>query len=80
MASKCKRTTIKFKTKRGKTIQFTGKSGSNCPPRKKPSTAHLRVWKNVMKEVAPGCKRKSKGNVKVFRRCVGNAMKSATPR
>ncbi len=79
MAAKCKRTTIKFKTKRGKTVSFTGKTGSDCPPRKKPSTAHLKAWKAVMKAEAPKCRRKTK-NVAAFRRCVGNALKSATPR
>lgn len=80
MAAKCKRGTIRFKTKRGKTIQFMGRKGSDCGPRKKPSTGHLREFKSAMKSAAPGCKRKAKGSVAVYRRCIGNAIKSATPR
>lgn len=80
MAKKCTTGTIRFKTKRGKVISFKGHKGSDCAPRKKPSTAHLREYKSVMKSAAPGCKRSARGNVKVYRRCIGNAIKSATPR
>ena len=80
MASKCKRGTVRFKTKRGKVIQFSGRKGDGCGPRKPPSTAHLREFKSAMRSAAPGCKRKAKGSVATYRRCIGNAIKSATPR
>jgi hypothetical protein len=67
---------IKFETKRGKTISFRGRTGAGCPPRKKPSTRHLRAWKEVMAKASPQCKRASKGNVKAFRACVGEALDS----
>lgn len=75
--AKCKRGTIKFKTKRGKTIQFSGRKGADCGPRKKPSTAHLRVFKSVMKDAAPSCKRGARGSVKAYRKCIGAAVRQA---
>lgn len=80
MAKKCKVGQIRFKTKRGKVISFHGHKGSDCAPRKKPSTAHLREFKSAMKSAAPSCKRRAKGSAAVYRRCIGNAIKSATPR
>jgi len=81
MAKKsCSTGTIRFKTKRGKVIQFKGHKGAGCGPRPKPKTGHLREFKAAMKSAAPGCKRRAKGSAAVYRRCVGNAIKSATPR
>jgi hypothetical protein len=76
MAARCTRKTIKFKTRRGRTITFTGKSGSACPPRRKPSTAHLRPWKAVMKKASPQCARRFGGGTKAFGRCMKDALKS----
>lgn len=76
MAAKCHRTVIAFKTKRGKTVHFSGKTGSGCGPRPKPSTRHLAPWKSAMKRAAPQCKRSAKGNVRAYRKCVGQAMHS----
>ena len=67
----CKRTTIRFKTKRGKTIQFSGRSGASCGPRKKPSTAHLRHYKTAMARAARHCKGKPG---QAFRNCVATQM------
>lgn len=74
--SGCKRTTIRFKTKRGKVVSFSGKSGPACGPRPKPKTGHLRPWKQVMAKAAPQCARKHGGGTKAFRKCVGQAVKS----
>lgn len=79
MAKKCKAGIVRFKTKRGKTIQFRGHTGSDCGPRPKPKTGHLSEFKKAMKAAAPGCKRRAKG-AKAYRHCIGNAIKSATPR
>jgi len=75
MAAKCKRTTIKFKTKRGRTVAFTGHEGSGCAPRKKPSTRHLAPWKAVMKKASPQCAKSFKPG-KQRQRCVKDALKS----
>jgi len=60
-SKKCVRTTIKFKTKRGKTISFTGKTGASCGPRPKPKTGHLRHFKASFKRAAKHCKGKPRG-------------------
>lgn len=80
MAKACKAGIVRFKTKRGKTVQFKGHHGSDCGPRPKPKTGHLNEYKRAMKAAAPGCKRRAKGNAKVYRHCIGNALKSARPR
>lgn len=72
----CTRKTIKFKTKRGRVISFTGREGPSCGPRKKPSTRHLAPWKAVMKKAAPQCKRAARGNVRAYRKCIGTAVRS----
>jgi hypothetical protein len=69
----CHRTTIKFKTKRGKTIAFSGKTGAGCGPRPKPKTGHLRHFKAAFKAAAKHCKGKPRG---AFLNC----MKTQTPR
>lgn len=76
MAKACKITTIKFKTKRGRPISFRGHSGSDCPPRRKPSTRHLGPWKAVMKKASPQCARRFGGGTKGFGKCMKDALKS----
>lgn len=80
--AKCKRKRIVIRKKGSKKViaEFMGRQGSGCPPRRKPSTAHLSLWKRTMKEEAKPCKRKAKGNAAAYRRCIGNAMRSVTPR
>lgn len=70
-AAGCKRTTIKFKTKRGKTVSFSGKSGNGCGPRPKPSTSHLRHFKSAMKTAAKHCKGKPR---RAFLNCVSTQL------
>ena len=70
----CRVTVIRFRTKRGRVISFTGKTGKACGPRPKPKTGHLRAWKQVMAKAAPQCAKRHKG--KAFRKCVGQAVKS----
>jgi len=62
---------VRFKTKRGKVIQFRGKTGANCSPRKKPSTRHLAPYKRKLAAAARACKGKSAG---AFRKCVAARM------
>lgn len=77
MAKGCKVKEIVIKRKSGKVIaRFRGRSGSDCGPRKKPSTAALGPWKKTMKIAAPQCARKFGGGTKEFRKCVGQAIKS----
>lgn len=70
-SGKCVRTTIKFKTKRGKTISFTGKTGASCGPRPKPKTGHLRHFKSAFKSAAKHCKGRSRG---AFLNCMSTQM------
>lgn len=75
MAKACKISNIKFKTKRGRVISFRGHSGSDCPPRRKPSTRHLAPWKKAMKIGAEACAN-SRG-VAARRACVRKFLKAA---
>jgi len=72
-AAGCARKTIRFKTKRGKVIQFSGHSGKACGPRPKPKTGHLKVYQNALASASRSCKRK---NLKrgAFLNCVASAM------
>ena len=69
----CSATTVRFKTKRGKTIAFKGHSGAGCGPRPQPKTGHLRHYKAAFKAAAKPCKGKPRG---AFLNC----MKTQTPR
>jgi hypothetical protein len=71
----CKRATITFKTKRGRTVSFPGRTGTDCGPRKKPSTRHLREYKVAMGLAARECKGRKGG---AFRNCVAGNIKSLT--
>jgi hypothetical protein len=71
-AGSCGKRIIHFRTKRGKVVQFRGKSGPGCGPRPKPSTRHLAPYKRAMSKAARACK-----GSKNFRRCVANRMKHA---
>lgn len=77
MAAKCKRKKVVIMKGRKVIAEFMGRQGSGCGPRPKPSTAHLKVFKSVMKDAAPSCKRGARGNIKAYRKCVGAAVKSA---
>lgn len=73
--SGCRRTTIKFKTKRGKVIEFAGKAGKDCGPRPKPKTGHLRPYKKEFARQAKVCKGRTRG---AFLKCMSR-MKGTTP-
>jgi hypothetical protein len=75
--AKCKRQKVVIKKGRKVIAEFMGRKGSDCGPRKKPSTAHLRMFKDVMKDAAPSCKRGARGNVKAYRKCIGAAVRQA---
>jgi hypothetical protein len=70
-SSTCKRGTIKFTTKRGKTIEFKGRAGKSCGPRPKPKTSHLKPYQRVFAQAARSCGRKklSRG---AFLNCVAS--------
>ncbi len=70
-SSTCKRGTIKFTTKRGKVIEFTGRGGKTCGPRPKPKTGHLRHYKTVFRAAAKHCKGRSRG---AFLNCMSTQM------
>jgi hypothetical protein len=76
MAAKCTRKRIIIKKGRKVIADFMGRQGSSCPPRRKPSTAHLRPWKAVMKKASPQCARRFGGGTKAFGRCMKDALKS----
>lgn len=71
----CKKTTIHFKTRRGKTISFVGKQGASCGPRPKPKTGHLKAYKTAFKSAVRACKGKShkrsgKHGKSAFNKCI----------
>lgn len=71
---KCVKKVVKFRAGR-EVKSFMAHVGSGCPPRKKPSTAHLRAYKLQMKRVAPNCAKGSQG-VKAFRACIKDAFRN----
>lgn len=76
MAAKCSRKRIVIKKGRKVIAEFMGRQGSGCPPRKKPSTAHLRAYKAHMKVVAPSCRRRFKPFTKPYGKCVKDAFRN----
>ena len=72
-SGKCVRKQIRFKTKRGKTISFTGKQGASCGPRPKPKTGHLRPFKAIFKRAAKACKGTTRGR---FLQCMKSNTKN----
>ena len=66
---KCRSGTIHFRTRRGKTVTFTGHHGKGCGPRPKPKTGHLKVWKEAMARAARHCKRQHL-HAHAFRNCI----------
>lgn len=70
-SASCRAGVVRFKTKRGKVVQFRGKTGPGCAPRKKPSTRHLAPYKRKLAAAARACKGKSGG---AFRKCVAARM------
>lgn len=69
--SSCRVGMIRIRTRRGKVVQFRGKTGPGCAPRKKPSTRHLAPYKRKLASAARSCKGLSK---KQFQSCVASAM------
>lgn len=67
----CRAGIVRFKTKRGKVVQFRGKTGPGCAPRKKPSTRHLARYKSALAKASRACKGKRGG---AFRKCVAARM------
>jgi hypothetical protein len=86
MPAKCKKETVDFVTKRGKTVTFRGRHGTNCPPRvitkeqAKKMTKHLKPYKEVFAEASEHCARRHKPGRgptgRAFRKCVGQAVHS----
>jgi hypothetical protein len=77
MAAKCERKRIIIRKKGSRKViaEFMGRQGSGCPPRRKPSTAHLRPWKQVMKKASPQCAKRFGGG-KAFGKCMKDALRS----
>lgn len=74
----CRRGIVRFKTKRGKVVQFKGKTGPGCGPRPKPKTGHLAPYKRSLAQASKACKGLPG---KSFRSCVATEMhKPATKR
>lgn len=70
-SASCRAGIIRIRTRRGKVVQFKGKTGPGCAPRKKPSTRHLAPYKRKMANAARSCKGLSK---RQFQACVARAM------
>lgn len=71
----CRVTTVRFKTRRGRVVEFRGKKGPGCPPRRKPSTRHLAPYKRALAAAARACKGRRGAT---FRRCVAARMARGT--
>jgi hypothetical protein len=56
----CKGGIVRFKTKRGKVIEFKGKQGPSCGPRRKPTPPPKR-YRDEFARQAKACKGKSRG-------------------
>jgi hypothetical protein len=72
----CSTGIVRFKTRRGKVVEFKGKSGPSCGPRPKPKTGHLRAFKSAFAKAARACKhashkRSGKHGKSAFNRCIG---------
>lgn len=67
----CRAGIVRFKTKRGKVVQFRGKTGAGCAPRKKPSTRHLAKYKSALAKASRSCRGK---HGSAFRKCVAARM------
>jgi len=68
-SASCRTGIIRIRTRRGKVVQFRGKTGPGCAPRKKPSTRHLAPYKRAMASAAKSCKGLSKHQ---FQSCVAS--------
>ena len=71
----CVKKAIRFKTKRGRVISFTGRHGLDCAPRKFSHTtpARLRPWAAAMKK----CSKKIRGRGKARLHAIGRCIKAA---
>ena len=85
-ARTCARKRVVIKSKRtGREIaNFMAHRGSDCPPRKKPKTGHLRTYKQIFATEARSCARsravrpRGKWSRKAYNTCIKQAMKAAT--
>lgn len=75
MAAKCKKGIITINTSRG-VVSFKGRHGSDCGPRKKPSTRHLAKWKKAFASASRKCN-KTKQSRKGVQACIGDAVRRA---
>lgn len=62
----CKAGIVSFETKRGKTIEFRGKQGPTCGPRRKPTPPPKR-YRDEFARQARACKGSSRG---AFLKCM----------
>lgn len=79
MAAKCSVKTVNIKRKGSRKIiaSFRAHVGSGCPPRKKPSTKHLRFYKEIMRDAAPSCRRRFKPFTKPYGKCIKDAFRAS---
>lgn len=75
MAKGCKKKRVSFKA-HGKQVTFQRKCSSPAQLKKKRSTAHLRVYKSIVKDAAPSCGRKYGYFNKKYGKCIKDAIKS----
>ena len=72
----CKGTMISFTTKRGKKVQFEGKAGKSCPPRKTSSSKDSRAVRAIFADASKQCGKRFGYFTKESGRCVKDAFKS----
>lgn len=80
MAAKCSVKTVNIKRKGSQKIiaSFKAHVGSGCPKRKKSSykTGHLKLYKDIMRDAAPSCRRRFKPFTKPYGKCIKDAFRA----
>jgi len=72
----CKGMMISFTTKRGREVQFEGKAGKSCLPRKTSSSKNSRAVREIFADASKQCGKLFGYFTKESGRCVKDAFKS----
>lgn len=73
----CKSTIIKFTNKRGKVIEFKGRAGKSCGPRKTSSSARAREVRSLLAKAGKQCGARHGYFTKEAGKCVRDAFKTS---
>lgn len=73
----CKEAMISFTTKRGKKVQFEGKAGKACGPRKPSNSAASKAVRSLLATAGKQCGKKFGYFTKASGKCVRDAFRSS---